>query len=311
MPIKPDVLSTIGDTPLVRLNRVTDGLKAAVCAKLEQFNPMTSIKDRPALAMVQRAEAEGRLKPGSIIAEPTSGNTGLGLAMVGAVKGYRVILFMEEMDRLRSFVLTAEALGAEVVTAHSFQEAVAMALQLQKDDPRVFVPHQFVNRANPDCHEATTAQEILRDAGPSLRAFVGGMGSGGTITGVGRALKRHDPSIRIILAEPDTASIISGGPVGCSEIPGMGPTFRPELMDTSVVDQVLRINSKDARAFMRRLGREEGILCGPSSGALGYAATLVAREYGPGDVVVTVFPDFGMRYLFAGAHSPSPSQPRE
>lgn len=295
-----DILSTIGNTPLVQLNRVVRGGGARVFAKLESFNPMGSVKDRPALAMVLAAERAGILHDGSIIAEATSGNTGLGLAMVGAVRGYRVILFVEAIDRLNSVVEAAAALGAEIVTTDDFPTAVRRAEELQETTPGVFVPHQFRNPANPEIHEQTTAQEIIRDAGSGLRAFVGSFGSGGTITGVGRALKRHDPTIEIILVEPDTVRLFSGGPIGCSQIHGVGPTFRPDVMDGSVHDRVMQVNARDARAFARRLAREEGILCGPSSGGLGWAATEVARRCDPRDVVVTIFPDTGNRYLDTG-----------
>lgn len=302
MNIKASILRTIGGTPLVMLNRVTHGIDATVCAKLEQFNPMTSIKDRPALAMIEHAQAEGRLQPGSIIAEATSGNTGLALAMVGAVYGYRVILFVEELDRLKTITEAADALGAEIVVTDRFATAVSLAEQFQKDNPMVFSPQQFKNDKNPYCHESTTAEEIIADAGASLRAFVAGAGSGGTITGVGRVLKKRMPSVEVVLAEPDTVRMYSGGTVSCSEIHGVGPTFKPQVMDTSVVDSIIQVNSADAHHMMRRLAREEGILCGPSSGALAHAAIQVAKRYGPGDVVVTVFPDYGMRYLGTGMY---------
>lgn len=307
MNIRSSVLETIGGTPLVRLNRVTAMVPATVCAKLEQFNPMTSIKDRPALAMIDRAEREGRLRPGSTIAEATSGNTGLALAMVGAVRGYRVVLFVEEVDFfVPTLVAAAQALGAELVRTPDFTKAVAMANQFAKDDPDVFVPNQFGNPANPDCHERT-AQEILTDAGPRLRAFVASFGSGGTISGVGRAIKRLRPDVKVVLVEPDTVRLFSGGSVSCSGIHGVGPTFKPSIMDERVVDAIVQVPALRAQAFMRRLAREEGILCGPSSGALALAAIDVAREYAAGDVVVTIFPDMGMRYLSLGLFTEPPN----
>lgn len=298
-----DILSTIGNTPLVRLNRVAVHENGAIVfAKLEQFNPSGSVKDRTALAMIEAAEKVGRLKPGSIIAEATSGNLGLGLAMIGAVRGYKVVLFVEEIDRLESFIKAAKALGAEVITTSSFVSAVRLAEQFQADDPDVFVPQQFKNMANPEIHERTTAEEIIRDAGPRLRAFVASFGSGGTFTGVSRALKRHDPSIEAVLVEPDTAPLFSGGDVSCSYIHGVGPTFRPEVMGAVEYDSVMQVSVADAHEYMRRLAREEGIFCGPSSGALAWAAAQVAKRYGPDDVVVTIFADAGNRYLGAGIH---------
>lgn len=296
--MKNSILDTIGNTPLVHLSRIAPDVAAIVCGKLEQFNPLTSIKDRPALAMIERAERDGSLRPGSTIVEPTSGNTGLGLAMVGAVKGYKVILVVESIDRLSTFVQAASALGAEVITTHSFEAAIALARQLAKDDPRLFMPNQFENEANPDCHRDTTAQEILRDAGPRLRAFVGSFGSGGTLTGVSLALKAVHPDVKIVLAEPDTVPIFSGGgPIACSAIHGIGPTFRPPLMRNAHIDEVIQVTAEEAHQVMRDLARKEGILAGPSSGALVAVAIRVARQLNPGDVVVTVLPDFGMRYL--------------
>jgi cysteine synthase len=304
MAFHQNILSTIGNTPLVQLNRVVPAGTGRVYAKLESFNPMGSVKDRPALAMVLAAERAGLLCEGSVIAEATSGNTGLGLAMIGAVRGYRVVLFVEAIDRLNSVVDAAAALGAEVITADDFSTAVRQAEAFQAATQGVFVPHQFRNPANPEVHERTTAQEIIRDAGPALRAFVGSFGSGGTITGIGRALKRHDPTIEVVLVEPDTVQLFSGGPVGCSQIHGLGPTFRPPVMEGSVHDRVMQVSARDGRKFARRLAREEGILCGPSSGALAWAAAEVAQNYGAKDIVVTVFPDTGNRYLETGLYHP-------
>jgi cysteine synthase A len=298
--MKDSILDTVGNTPLVRLDRIAAGVPATVCGKLEQFNPLTSIKDRPALAMVEAGERAGLLRPGSVIVEPTSGNTGLGLAMVGAVKGYRVILVVEAIDRLGVFVQAATALGAEVITTSSFERAVALARQFAKDDPRVFMPNQFENPANPACHERTTAQEILHDAGPRLRAFVGSFGSGGTLTGVSHALKAALPAVKIVLAEPDTVPLFSGGPVTCSMIHGVGPTFRPPVMADAIIDEIIPVSADEAHDTMRDLARKEGILVGPSSGALVAVAVRVARTLEPGDIVVTVLPDFGMRYLGLG-----------
>ncbi len=308
MDIKNDILETIGGTPLVRLNRVVDDTAATICGKLERFNPMGSVKDRPAQAMVDAAERDGRLRPGSIIVEPTSGNTGLGLAMVGAVRGYRVILILEDVDTLESVVEAAKALGAEIIATSNFTKTVELAEQFQRDDPRVFMPHQFKNPANPNCHEQVTSQEIIRDAGPRLRAFVAAIGSGGSITGVGRALKAHDPSIEIVLIEPDTIPIVSKkGDVTCSEIHGIGPPFLPETMDPSVVDTIIQVNTKDAMHYMRRLAHEEGILCGPSSGATVFGSIQVARRYDADDVIVVMLPDMGDRYLSEGLFVPPKS----
>lgn len=303
MNVHPDILSTVGDTPLVRLNRIVPEGGAMVCAKLEMFNPTGSIKDRTALAMVEEAEKEGKLKPGSMIAEATSGNLGLGLAMVAAVRGYQVVLFVEEIDRLDSFIKTAHALGADVVTTTDFMTAVRLGEQFQIDDPDVFVPQQFKNTANPDVHERQTAEEIIRDAGPRLRAFVASFGSGGTFTGISRSLKRYKPDVEVVLVEPDTVPLFSGGEVSCSAIHGIGPTFRPDVMSSVVYDSIMQVSGEDAHIYMRRLAREEGIFCGPSSGALACAAVQVAARYQPGDVIVTIFPDAGNRYLGSGFYT--------
>lgn len=296
MVIHQDILSTIGDTPLVELKRESTS-SARVAAKLEFFNPMGSVKDRPALAMIEAAESAGLLKPGDIIAEATSGNTGLGLAMVGAVKGYRVVLFVEEIDMLESVARAAVALNAQIINTASFPDAVAAAESLGRARPDVFVPHQFSNKANPQIHEVTTAQEIIQSVGAPLKAFVGSFGSGGTITGVGKALKSFNPNIDIVLVEPETVPLFSGGKVTCSEIHGVGPTFRPQIMQESVHDQIMQIGVEEAWKELRRLAADEGILCGPSSGALACAARKLARQYEPDDVIVTVFPDSGERYL--------------
>ena len=300
MALHKNILSVVGNTPMVQLQNVSQEEGGIVCAKLECLNPMGSVKDRPALAMIEAAERSGDLRRGDIIAEATSGNTGLGLAMVGAVKGYQVVLFVELIDMLPSVEATAKALGANIINTDDFESAVRAAEEYGKNNANVFVPHQFRNLENPSIHERTTAIEIIEDVGPKIKAFVGSFGSGGTITGVGRALKRYNPDIEIVLVEPETVQLFSGGKVTCSEIHGVGPTFRPDIMQHSVHDRIIQVGKTDAWKMACRLASEEGMICGPSSGALAYAATEIAREFDPGDVVVTIFPDTGNRYLDTG-----------
>ena len=296
MHIHENILSTIGHTPLVKLNRVTSGIEATVCAKLEAFNPMGSVKDRPALAMIERAEAEGLLQPGATIVEPTSGNTGLGIAMVAATRGYRVVLVMGEAALKTTIPKAARALGAEVIFTKLFSDAVVKAHELQHEWENVFIPNQFENPSNPGSHVSTT-QEIIDDAGAGLKAFVASFGSSGTLTGVGRRLKKHKADIEIAVAEPENIPHFSGGEIGCSGIPGIGPPFRPAIMEDAVVDTICKVTNAEANEMTDRLAREEGIFCGPSSGVICCAALRVAKNYKKGDVIVSIFPDTGNRYL--------------
>jgi cysteine synthase len=301
MPLFNSILDVIGNTPMVRLNRVVTNGGGEVYAKLEQFNPTGSVKARAAYSMITAAETAGKLKPGMVLVEATSGNLGLAVSMVAAVRGYRVVLFVEENDRIDVFMKSARSLGAEMVFTQSFEMAVHLAAQFAKDDPNVFVLSQFTNPANPQIHAETTAREIVRDAGPRLRAFVASFGSGGTFTGVSSYLKAHHPDVEVVLAEPEGAPLFSGGPMGCSKIHGVGPTFKPAIMEGVQIDTVVPVSLEAADTFRARLAREEGLFVGPSAGAIAAVAASVAAKYKPGDIVVAVFPDDGNRYInFAG-----------
>ena len=308
MRIADDITQLIGNTPLVKLNRVTAGCAATVAAKLEFFNPAHSVKDRISAAMVAAMEADGRLKPGvSVIVEPTSGNTGIALAMVAAAKGYRCILTMPEtMSLERRKVL--RLLGAELVltpAAEGMRGAIRRALELLEEIPGAVMPQQFENPANPDVHERTTAEELWRDTDGTMDVFVAGVGTGGTLTGVGRVWKQRKPAVHIVAVEPATSPVISGGQAGPHKIQGIGAGFIPANLDTRFVDEVLAVSSDEAFAMARRLAREEGILAGISSGAACQAALQIAtRPESAGKLVVFVVPSTSERYistdLFAG-----------
>ena len=292
------ILETIGRTPLVRLNRVVPEGSAEVFCKLETFNPMSSVKDRVAMAMIDDAELSGKLRPGMSVVEPTSGNTGIGLAMVCAVKGYRLILTMPESMSLERQRLL-RAMGAEIVLtprAEGMAGAIRCAQELCGKETNSFMPMQFENPSNPDIHERTTAQEILQDQ-PVVDAFVAGVGTGGTITGVGRVLKRSRSSCLIVAVEPKGSPVLSGGGPGTHGIQGIGAGFIPKVLDRSILDRIIQVSDDEAKEMARRLAKEEGILAGISSGAAVHAAVLVAKELGPGKTVVTLLPDSGERYL--------------
>jgi cysteine synthase A len=297
--VADSVLDLVGRTPLVRLARVGPKGGAAVVGKLEVKNPGASVKDRPALAMVRAAEAAGQIRAGAVVVEATSGNTGISLAMIAAVRGYRCVLVMpEDMSLERRYVL--RAYGAEIVLTPAEQGmagAVARAERIARETPGSFMPKQFANPANPLAHEQTTAREILDAVGDELTAFVAGVGTGGTITGVGRVIKRERPSVRVIAVEPQASAVLSGGPAGIHGIQGLGAGFVPEILDRSVIDRVVAVNDVAAEDMARRLAREEGLLVGPSSGANVYVACKVAAETNDG-MVVTILCDTGERYLF-------------
>ena len=297
--ISASILESIGGTPLIRLNRVTVPDMAEVLAKLESLNPGGSVKDRIALAMIEDAEKAGLIKDDSIVIEPTSGNTGIGLAMVCAVKGYKCVLTMPEtMSLERIYIL--KAYGAEVVlTAGSrgMNGAIKKAEELVKKTPRSFMPHQFKHLANPEVHRRTTAREILAQAGGKIDAFVAGVGTGGTITGVGEVLKAHNPKIKIIAVEPATSAVLSGKPHGSHKIQGIGAGFIPDILNRSIIDDIITVSDREAYDMAKVLTKKEGIFGGPSSGAALVASLKVAKDLGEGKRVVTVFPDTGERYF--------------
>ncbi len=298
--IADSVLDLIGATPMVRLRRVVPQDAATVLGKMENLNPGGSVKDRIALAMIEDAERSGRLKPDSTIVEPTSGNTGIGLALVAAVKGYRIILTMpEDMSVERRRLL--ERLGAELVLTPAIEGmtgSVFAAQQLCKDHADYFMPQQFENEANPDVHQRTTAREILEATGGRIDAFVAGVGTGGTITGVGRLIREEiGPQVLIMAVEPARSPVLSGGRAGMHGIQGIGASFVPGVLDREIYDEILRVEDKDAIAFTKRLAREEGILAGISAGANVFAARKVAERLGAGKTVVTIICDTGERYL--------------
>jgi len=297
--IAETVLELIGGTPMVRLNRVVQDGAAEIVAKVESHNPAGSIKDRIALSMIEAAEGEGRIKPGDTIVEPTSGNTGIGLAMVAAVKGYRLIVTMpEDMSLARRDLLARY--GAEVVLTPAIEGmtgAVYAAQELMSENPQYFMPQQFENPANPEAHRRTTAREILDATGGRLDAFVAGVGTGGTITGVGEVLKAEKPDVLIIAVEPARSPVLQGGRAGITAIQGIGAGFAPGVLNRGVLDEIMSVGDEDAIAMSRRLSREEGLLVGVSAGANVVAALKVAKRLGRGKRVVTVLPDTGERYF--------------
>lgn len=280
------------------MNRIAGPDDAEVWGKLESLNPGGSIKDRICLSMVEAAERNGRLQPGATIIEPTSGNTGIGLALVAAIKGYQLMLTMPDtMSEERRSLLTA--FGAQLVLTtdtRGMHGAIRRAEELLLEHPDYFMPQQFSNSANPESHRRTTAQEILREF-ERVDAFVAGVGTGGTITGIGQVLRQNMPGVRIYAVEPESSAVLSGGEPGFHKIQGIGAGFVPENLDTAVYDDVIRVTDEDAIAYTRRLAREEGILVGVSAGANTWAAVQVARELGKGKTVVTIFCDTGERYL--------------
>ncbi|WP_353987190.1 cysteine synthase A [Ruicaihuangia caeni] len=294
------IADAVGNTPLVRLNRVTEGLQATVLAKLEFYNPSASVKDRIGVAIIDAAEKSGELKPGGTIVEATSGNTGIALAMVGAARGYRVILAMPEtMSRERKMLL--RAYGAELVLtpgSEGMRGAVERAKQLIDETPGAVAASQFANPANPAIHRATTGEEIWRDTDGAVDILVAGIGTGGTITGAGQLLKERKPGVQVIAVEPEESPILNGGQPGPHKIQGIGANFVPEVLDTEVYDEVIDVNLGDAVSTSRRLATQEGILAGISSGAAVHAALdVAARPENAGKTIVVVIPSYGERYL--------------
>jgi cysteine synthase A len=300
MKIADDVTKLIGNTPLVRLRRVTDGAGAQVVAKLESYNPAHSVKDRIGVAMIDAAERAGEIRPDTVIIEPTSGNTGIALAMVCAARGYRCVLTMPETMSVERRQLL-RALGAELILTpgpDGMPGAIARAEELAKNDQRYFMPQQFENPANPAIHRATTAEEVWRDTDGAVDIFVSGVGTGGTITGVGEVLKARKPSVRLVAVEPAASPVLSGGKKGPHPIQGIGAGFVPVVLDLGVVDEILQVENDAAIDTARRMAREEGLLVGISSGAAVWAAVQVAhRPENAGKLIVVVVPDFGERYL--------------
>jgi len=297
--VAQSILELIGDTPMVELTKVVSPKMATLCAKLEAFNPGGSVKDRIALAMVEDAEKRGLLKDGGVIVEPTSGNTGIGLAMVSAIRGYRLILTLPEgMSTERVSLL--ERFGAEVVITPANEGmvgAVKKARELAATIPDAYMPLQFSNPSNPRIHRQTTAQEILRAVEGEIHAFVAGVGTGGTITGVGEVLKKRYPQLRVVAVEPLSSAVLSGKPAGNHRIQGIGAGFVPEVLDRSVIDEIIPVEDMDAYTMARRLAKEEGVLAGISAGAAVWAALKVAEQLGKGKTVVVILPDTGERYL--------------
>ena len=296
-----DITKTIGNTPLVRLNRITRGVNATVLAKVESFNPMSSVKDRIGVAMIDAAEAAGLIKTDTIILEPTSGNTGIALAMVAAARGYKITLVMPETMTIERRKLL-KAFGADLVLTpgkEGMKGAVTRAEGMLREDPRYFyIPQQFRNPANPEIHRKTTAEEIWQDTDGKVDAIVTGVGTGGTITGIASVIKPRRPGFRAIAVEPDASPVLSGGQPGPHKIQGIGAGFIPDVLQKDLLDEVIRVTYEDAIATARRMAKEEGILIGISGGAATWAALQVAarKEY-TGKTIVVVLPDTGERYL--------------
>jgi cysteine synthase A len=301
MAIAANINALIGNTPLVQLNQLTQGLPARVAVKLEFFNPAGSVKDRIAIAMVEDAEKAGKIKAGSTIVEATSGNTGIGLAMVCAAKGYKLVIIMpESMSKERRMLL--RAYGAELIltpASEGMSGAIAKAEELVKNNPDThFMPRQFDNPANPEIHRQTTAEEIWRDTDGKVDIFLAGVGTGGTLTGVGEVLKARNPNVQIYAVEPANSPVLSGGEKGAHAIQGLGAGFVPSILNTQIYGNVITVTNEDALATARALAEKEGILAGISSGAAAWAALELAKKpENAGKLIVTVLPDFGERYL--------------
>ncbi len=302
MKVVNSIVELIGDTPMVKLNRLVDENCAEVLVKLEYFNPGSSVKDRIALNMIEKAESEGKLKKGSIIVEPTSGNTGIGLAMVGTAKGYKVVLIMPDTMSVERRNLL-KAYGAELILTpgeKGMKGAIDKAVELVKENDNYFMPQQFENPYNPEKHMETTGVEILEQVDGKIDAFIAGVGTGGTITGTGRVLKGKIANIKIIAVEPDSSPVLSGGNPSPHKIQGIGAGFIPEILDMSIIDEIEKVKDEDAINMAKSLAREEGLLLGISSGAAIFAALKIAKELGKGKRVVVIAPDSGERYLSTG-----------
>ncbi len=300
MKIANDVTQLIGNTPLVRLHRLTNGSKAEVVVKLESYNPAHSVKDRIGASMIEAAERAGHIKPDTIILEPTSGNTGIALAMVCAARGYKCTLIMPETMSLERRMLLL-AYGAELVLtpgSEGMPGAIRRAEEMAAADKRYIIPQQFKNPANPEIHRRTTAEEIWCDTDGKVDVLVAGVGTGGTLTGVGEVIKARKPSFKVVAVEPDGSPVLSGGPKGAHMIQGLGAGFIPDVLNTRIFDEIIRVKNEHALETARRMAREEGLLVGISSGAAVWAALQVAgRAENAGQMLVVIIPDFGERYL--------------
>jgi cysteine synthase A len=300
MKIANDVTELVGNTPLVRIRKVCDGARAEIVAKLEFFNPAHSVKDRIGVAMIDAAEQAGLIGPDTIILEPTSGNTGIALAFVCAARGYPCVLTMPETMSVERRMLL-RAYGAELVLtpgSEGMAGAVRKAEEMAAADPHYFIPQQFKNPANPEIHRRTTAEEIWRDTDGRVDILVAGVGTGGTITGVGEVIKPRKPSFRCVAMEPDASPVLSGGPKGPHVIQGIGAGFVPDVLNTAIYDEIVRVKNEDALETARRMAREEGLLVGISSGAAMWAAIQVAQRLeNEGKLIVVIIPSFGERYL--------------
>lgn len=298
-----NVLDMIGATPLLRLNKLVKGDMADIFVKLEKFNPAGSIKDRAALGMIEKAEELGLLKEGYTIVEPTSGNTGIALAMIGRIKGYEVIIVMPETMSVERRNLI-KAYGAQLVLTDGtkgMKGAINKAKEIAEENSKFFIPQQFNNLANPEKHYNTTAEEIMKDV-KDLDVFVAGVGTGGTITGVGRRLKEMKPGIKVVAVEPEKSPVLSGGEPGPHKIQGIGAGFVPDIYDSNVVDEIIRISDEEAFEMAKLMAKEEGILVGISTGANIAAAIRIAKKLGKGGKVVTVSPDGGEKYISMGIY---------